>query len=62
MSTVISDVDLLVRKVGEGCIILCFCERCLGTNPILIAHGDWLCEKKRMCPKTVGKIMTYVQK
>lgn len=58
----VSDKELLVRKVGGAYIILCFCEKCGGHKPVIITHGDLLAEKRRMCKKTVQKLLNQTQK
>lgn len=58
---VVHTKDLIVRKVGEGAIILCYCTECKGIRPVIITHGDWLAEKKRMCKNTVHRIIEYLK-
>lgn len=52
------DKNLVIKKVGDGIIIVCFCRKCRG-NPIVITHEHWMKEKKRMCEKTI-KALTKI--
>lgn len=52
-------MDVVVRKVGDGAIILCFCKTCKGTNPLVLSNFNDV--PKNVCANIKRKIKEELQ-
>lgn len=53
--------NIIIKKLGNDYIILCFCTKCKGTNPIVISNGNWKREKNRLCKRAKEKIQEEIE-
>jgi hypothetical protein len=52
-------MDVVIRKVGDGAIILCFCKTCKGTSPLVLS--DLNVVPRNVCINAKRKIQEYTQ-
>lgn len=48
--------EVIIKNVGRGMIILCFCPRCKGTSPLVVADKENI-DMKRLCPTARKKMI-----
>jgi ribosomal silencing factor RsfS len=54
------DSNIIIKQLGNDYIVLCFCNKCKGTNPVVISEGSWSREKKRLCEQAKEKMKNRI--